>query len=116
MREGQVTEQQAIELREEFTKLQTLIERENHNEWFTGQYTILSERNILTPSGNTQRPDRVMIKDNHAIVIDYKFGHEQPKSHLEQVRDYMLLLQQMGYTTEGYIIYNALQTIQSISI
>ena len=60
------------------------------------------------------RPDRVMINDNHAIVIDYKFGHEQPKSHLEQVRDYMTLLQQMGYSTEGHIIYNALQTIHTI--
>ena len=77
-------------------------------------HLALAKLTIITPSGNMQRPDRVMISGKHAIVIDYKFGHEQPTSHLEQVRDYMSLLRQMGYTTEGYIIYNALQTIHSI--
>ena len=114
IRNGQVTEQQAIELRQQLAHLQALIQRENHSDWFEGKYTILAEQDILTPSGNMHRPDRVMINDNHAIVIDYKFGHEQPKSHLEQVRDYMTLLQQMGYSTEGHIIYNALQTIHTI--
>ena len=114
IRNGQVTEQQAVELRQQLTQLQALIERENHNDWFAGQYTILAEQDILTPSGNMYRPDRVMIQDRHAIIIDYKFGHEQLASHLEQVRDYMVLLQQMGYTTEGHIIYNAIQTIHTI--
>ena len=114
IRNGQVTEQQSVELRQQLNQLQALIERENHSDWFAGQYTILAEQDILTPSGNMHRPDRVMINGNHAIVIDYKFGHEQPASHLEQVRDYMALLQQMGYTTEGHIIYNALQTIHTI--
>ena len=112
--EGQVTEQQSHELRQQFSHLKSLILRENHSDWFSNQYTILSEQNILIPSGRTQRPDRVMIADKHAIVIDYKFGHEQPTSHLEQVRDYMSLLRQMGYTTEGHIVYVALQTIYSI--
>ena len=114
IRNGQVTEQQAIELRQQLAQLQALIQRENHSDWFAGQYTILAEQDILTPAGNMHRPDRVMINGNHAIIIDYKFGHEQHASHLEQVRDYMALLQQMGYTTEGHIIYNALQTIHTI--
>ena len=114
IRQGQVTDNQAQEMRKQLQKLQALIARENHHDWFSNQYTILSEQDIITPSGNMQRPDRVMISGKHAIVIDYKFGHEQPTSHLEQVRDYMSLLRQMGYTTEGYIIYNALQTIHSI--
>jgi ATP-dependent exoDNAse (exonuclease V) beta subunit len=115
IRQGQVTEQQAIELRQQFNALQSLIERENHADWFSNQYKVLSEQDILTTSGNMQRPDRVMISGTHAIVIDYKFGHEQTPSHQEQVRDYMLLLRQMGYTTEGHIIYvahNKIYTIQ----
>ena len=55
-----------------------------------------------------------MIRDKHAIVIDYKFGYEQLPTHQEQVRDYMSLLRQMGYTTEGYIIYVALNKIHTI--
>ena len=115
IREGQVTQQQAIEMRQQFASLQSLIQRENHDDWFCNQYRILAEQDIIAPSGNMQRPDRVMISGKHAIVIDYKFGHEQRFSHLEQVRDYMSLLRQMGYTTEGHIIYVALQTIHSIS-
>lgn len=112
--QGQVTQQQALELQKQLQQLQTLIQRENHSDWFSNQYTILSEQDIITLSGNIQRPDRVMISGNHAIVIDYKFGYEQPLSHLEQVRDYMLLLNQMGYTAEGHIIYVALNKIHSI--
>ena len=111
---GKVTEQQAVELRKQLILLQALIQRENHNDWFSNHYQILSEQDIITSSGNIQRPDRVMISGKHAIIIDYKFGKEKPLSHLEQVRDYMSLLNQMGYTTEGYIIYVALNIIQSI--
>lgn len=114
IRQGLVTEKQAVELRKQFQKLQTLIEQKNHSDWFSNQYNILSEQDILTTSGNMQRPDRVMIRDKHAIVIDYKFGYEQLPTHQEQVRDYMSLLRQMGYTTEGYIIYVALNKIHTI--
>ncbi len=114
IRTGQVTHIQADEMRLQLDKLQRLIQREQHTEWFSNQYEILSEQDIITATGNIQRPDRIMIKEKHAIVLDYKFGHEQPKSHLEQVRNYMTLLNQMGYTTEGYIIYVALDTIHTI--
>lgn len=115
IRQGQVTAQQAVEMQQQLHLLQSLIQRENHSDWFSEQYHILFEQDIITPTSNIYRPDRVMIQDNHAIVIDYKFGNKERKSHLEQVRDYMLLFTQMGYTTEGHIIYNALQTITTIS-
>jgi ATP-dependent exoDNAse (exonuclease V) beta subunit len=114
IRQGQITEQQALELRKQLSALQSLVERENHSDWFSNQYQVLTEQDILTNSGNIQRPDRVMISGTHAIVIDYKFGHEQPNSHQEQIRNYMLLLRQMGYTTEGHIIYVALNKIHTI--
>lgn len=112
--QGDINESQAQEMRLQLERLQALIRRENHDDWFSTSYHILSEQDIITPHGNIHRPDRIMIKDKHAIVIDYKFGYEQPKSHLEQVRDYMLLLQQMGYTTEGHIVYVALNKIETI--
>lgn len=112
--EGQITDTQAHTMRQQLELVRTLIQREHHDDWFAGEYQILSERDILVPSSKKQRPDRVMIKGTHAIIIDYKFGYQQRKSHLEQVRDYMTYIQQMGYTTEGYIIYSALQTIHSV--
>ena len=46
-----------------------------------------------------------MIKDNEAIVVDYKFGKESDK-YKEQVKRYMDLLVQMGYrNVKGYLWY-----------
>ena len=101
------------EMRQQMTQLCQLIHSTNHDDWFSGNYHVLSEQEILIPSGNTQRPDRVMIIGNHAIIIDYKFGVERP-SHREQILDYITLFSQMGYTTEGYIVYNELKTIKKI--
>lgn len=111
---GEVTHKQAEEMRQQLQDLQQLIHRENHDDWFTDTYRVIAEQDIITPSGNMMRPDRVMIKGTHAVIIDYKFGHEQTKAHLEQVRDYMSMLQQMGYTTEGHIIYVARNNILTI--
>ena len=114
IQEGKVTDLQSHTMRQQLEQVQALIQRENHNDWFAGEYQILSERDIIIPFSNMQRPDRIMIKGTHAIVIDYKFGLQQRKSHLEQVRDYTTLLQQMGYSTEGHIIYSTLQIIHTI--
>jgi hypothetical protein len=111
---GDVTQKQAEEMKEQLETLQALINQYNHDDWFSNQYQILTEQDIITPSGKTYRPDRIMIKDNHAIIIDYKFGEEKRLSYIEQIRDYILLLQQLGYTSEGYIIYNKVKEIQKI--
>ena len=52
------------------------------------------------------RPDRVMIKGEKVVIVDYKFGNITAKSHIRQMREYMSLMKQMGYATiEGYIWY-----------
>ena len=53
----------------------------------------------------TKRPDRVMIRGNEAVVVDYKFGREA-ESHKVQIRHYMEMLNNMGYTSvKGYVWY-----------
>ena len=53
----------------------------------------------------TRRPDRVMIRDGRVIVVDFKFG-KHSEAYNEQVRGYMSLLRDMGYTdVEGYLWY-----------
>lgn len=111
---GEITQKQADEMQEQLIALQALIKQHNHDDWFSNQYQVLTEQDIITPSGKTYRPDRVMIKDKHAIVIDYKFGEEQLPSYVEQVREYILLLRQLGYSSEGYIVYNKAKIIQPI--
>lgn len=114
LRSGQVTEEQATEMQNQLRVLRELISQHNHDDWFSGNYQTLTEQDILTPSQKTYRPDRIMIKDKHAIVIDYKFGHQQKPSYIEQIRGYILLLRQLGYTSEGYIIYNQTNNIHAV--
>ncbi|TCO09254.1 UvrD-helicase domain-containing protein [Natronoflexus pectinivorans] len=72
--------------------------------WFDGTYQVKNEAAIL--SGAVKRPDRVMIKDDEVIVVDYKFGQGKHPSHQKQVQDYILLVKEMGYSkVKGYIWY-----------
>lgn len=75
-------------------------------EWFDGYWDrVHRERNIIRPNSSTKRPDRVMIRGNEAVVVDYKFGEEN-NAYNCQIKEYMDMLQDMGYTSvRGYIWY-----------
>jgi ATP-dependent helicase/nuclease subunit A len=71
---------------------------------------INNEREILLPNGDTQRPDRVVIKDGIVHIIDYKTGKSNDpilhQKYVEQVRNYGKLYQQMGYENiEMMLVY-----------
>ena len=62
------------------------------------------------------RPDRVMMRGDEAIVVDYKFGLPRPDYH-EQVRHYCQLLQQMGkQNVKGYLWYVASGIVEPVSL
>lgn len=86
-------------------------------EWFDGSWSKLhSERSIILPDGTTKRPDRVMIRHNEAVVVDYKFGEEK-HSYAHQVEEYMEKLRQMGYSSvKGYIWYVGTGNIVQIGV
>ena len=72
--------------------------------WFDGSYTVKTEADIL--SAKVKRPDRVMIKADEVVVVDYKFGQQKHPSHHAQVRNYMQLLKNMKYQkVSGYLWY-----------
>ena len=76
--------------------------------WFDGTGEVFNERAIIGGQLKTsRRPDRVIFypDDGHIEVIDYKSGEERTAHH-HQVREYMSLLRQMGYTNiTGYLCY-----------
>ena len=111
---GNITEAQKSVMLEQWDKLKTLLQQEGKEQWFTNPGKVLNELDILTTTGNTLRPDRVMIDGNKAIIIDYKFGQEHPEKYQEQMRDYILLLEQMQYQVEAYLVYVAQQKIERI--
>lgn len=72
--------------------------------WFDGSGQIKTEIVVLPKQGESKRLDRVILKGDRATVIDFKSG--APKSQDgHQLKNYTALLDEMGYQTEGYLLY-----------
>ena len=99
-----------IPTEEKYNRIKGLVERAVSKpdvaDWFNGSYKLYNECTILgDKEKKSRRPDRVMIKGNKAVVVDYKFGRESD-SYISQVREYMELLRSIGYTeVKGYLWY-----------
>lgn len=100
---GEITE-------EERTKITLLLNDYLSNPqiepWYTEEYKVLNEVEILQPNGTFIRPDRVMMRAGEVIVIDYKFGEKEEKKYLKQVKNYMTQIKKMGYNNvKGFVCY-----------
>lgn len=74
--------------------------------WFEPPWKVKTEKSILLPGGSEYRPDRVLINNDHAVIIDYKFTVRQTENHKKQLRNYMNYLIKMGYSrVEGFLWY-----------
>ncbi len=76
-------------------------------DWFSEKWDeVRTEAEILLPGGKIYRPDRVMISSDCVHVVDYKFGLEGNASYERQMRRYMNILTEMGYSNvRGYLWY-----------
>lgn len=73
--------------------------------WFAAGWDIRTEVPVILPGGEESRFDRLLIKDNKAIVIDFKTGTPSKADH-HQVLAYMDILRNMNFTeVEGYVLY-----------
>jgi ATP-dependent exoDNAse (exonuclease V) beta subunit len=111
---GEINDEQAEVLR---STIEREFSRQEVGEWFGTEWDMIRrEQDIL--SGDiigTRRPDRVMIKGDRAVVVDYKFGGEKRDSYHRQMRLYMDLMRKMGYSmVEGYVWYLTLGEVERI--
>ncbi|KAF0238410.1 MAG: uvrd/rep [Prolixibacteraceae bacterium] len=75
------------------------------SDWFSGKYQILNERSLLT-SEKILRPDRIMISENEAVVVDYKTGEKKSDNYNRQVTRYAKILKETGFEkVEGFLWY-----------
>jgi ATP-dependent helicase/nuclease subunit A len=86
--------------------------------WFADGLTVYNERSIVA-GHDVHRPDRVIVTpDDHATVIDYKFGEHNEHNDAEysrQVSGYMDLLRNSGFTAvAGYIWYPFTDEVVSV--
>jgi hypothetical protein len=100
--EGKLSVEESVEIEK---RVNQIIKNPRVAGWFEQGNTVLREAGILLPTGFTRRPDRVIFKDGKTIIIDFKFGEENPH-YPGQIDQYRHLLEDMGYKDiEGYIWY-----------
>ncbi|MFZ7144492.1 MAG: Dna2/Cas4 domain-containing protein, partial [Bacteroidota bacterium] len=91
--EGLITENQKSTL---LNEVDEVLKSNEIAELFSKDFQTKAEKEIILPSGEVLRPDRVLIRDNEAIVIDFKSGQPH-KKHETQVTQYADILRKMGY-------------------
>lgn len=95
------------------TILTNLWQNDQVKSWFDGQGTVKTEVVVLPKHGETKRMDRVILKGETAIVIDFKSGEEKTGDK-HQVSEYIKLLREMGYRVEGFLLYLKSATVVAV--
>ncbi len=72
--------------------------------WFNGEGEVKTEVVVLPRDGEVKRMDRVILNEKKATVIDFKTGRSKFQDN-KQLDEYINLLKEMGYETEGYLLY-----------
>lgn len=86
------------------TWLKSTIEIKEVKKYFFNPNTF-AEKEILLKDGSSFRPDRVLIKENNAYILDFKTGKKH-HSHFNQLDNYERVINQMGYDVkEKAILY-----------
>ena len=112
VRSGRISEEESKTVEVELNNFWEMPETES---WFSPDNRVLNETTILIPTGEQYRPDRVVIRGDVATVIDYKFGDKESKTYAKQVKQYMNLIAQMGYSTSGYVCYVSLKKVEKVA-
>ena len=58
---------------------------------------VLNEAAIITEKGEVRRPDRIVFKSDHVMIIDYKTGREYKDKYEAQLSEYKDCMEKMGY-------------------
>lgn len=72
-------------------------------EYYSDEYKIIRERDIIDATGEILRPDRLNIKDNKVTIIDYKTGNIQPY-HQQQMNEYAHVISKMDFEVSNKIL------------
>ena len=80
--------------------------------WFSKSWEVYKEAEILLPDSEkgkkSLRPDRVMIREDEIVIVDYKFGDkamESERKHREQILNYQAQLSAMGQSNTKIKLY-----------
>ena len=110
--EGKVDKEYADSIEKTATEVYQLLEKQT---FYSEAKTILNEQDIIISENEVKRPDKMMIADNTAVVVDFKTGKSLRK-HQTQVLNYCQQLNLMDFQkAEGYLLYtNTMELIQVV--
>ncbi|MEO0897313.1 MAG: UvrD-helicase domain-containing protein [Bacteroidota bacterium] len=95
-------------------RLEDVVSHKDAKVWFDGSWTVKNEADIITGDGKLLRPDRVMLKGQEVVVVDYKTGLPSDY-HQRQLARYIKVLKDMGYTdVKGYLYYLSLNSVDAV--
>ena len=97
---GVINQEQALLLK---GTINSIISHPELKNYYSTNYTIYNERDIISKSGAIIRPDRLAIKDNIATIIDYKTGLPDPK-YQQQLETYSDILKEMNFKVDKKIL------------
>ncbi len=92
-----------------------LMQHEQISEWFGPGYEVFTERELLH-DGKVMKPDRIMVKDDTAVVVNYHKEKEE-QLHEARLKQYVEAVKNLGYTqTRGYLVYVEPVEIKEVSV
>jgi hypothetical protein len=96
-------------------RLTDLFNSSDYISLFDGKKEVLNEQTILVDATTTLRPDKIIIKENETIIIDYKTGIPSAKD-LKQINQYKSTLELMGYPKVScYLFYSSINELKQVS-
>lgn len=96
-------------------KISLILDNPMIKEYFLESVVSKNEAEILTENGEILRPDKIILNDNSAIVIDYKTGQADSKKYAKQMNKYSEALLAMGYTVvKKLLVYIDLNQVEEL--
>lgn len=100
---GLIDSEQSLAMEQSLTNLLNLNDIKS---FFETGLRVKTEAEMFLPGQGILRVDRVILKDNSAIVIDYKTGQTHKEDYFKQLDQYAVAIQKMGYThVDKYLLY-----------
>jgi ATP-dependent exoDNAse (exonuclease V) beta subunit len=84
--------------------------------FFSGQYKILNEKNIIQKEGSIVKPDRMVLTNtNEVYLLDYKTGSHQPK-YVIQLENYQAAIEKMGFRVVKKALVYIGETLEVVNL
>lgn len=82
---------------------------------FENATKVLNEQDFIVSKNEQVRPDKIILKENETIVVDYKTGIPNKKD-IKQVKLYKKVMEEVGYSNvKGYLFYTSVNRLELVA-